>query len=134
MSAQFPIEFLEYLPEYRVVICTRCKHVVWPLEVRSHFQGKEHRLKKPALDAAEAALERWPRLIIDPEEFIHPSSVQEPVAQLPVIRGYQCLQQPVDCGYICESEKGIKRHLREEHGFKQRNRRGRPSLRYSAPN
>lgn len=36
--------YLEHLLEYRLVVCKTCRHAVWPDQIRSHYQVRNHRL------------------------------------------------------------------------------------------
>ncbi len=47
-------EFFEHLAEYQLAICKECRYAVWPDQIKSHLQGKNHKVKhKKAISIAE---------------------------------------------------------------------------------
>lgn len=117
MSTATPVQLLQYLPSYKVIVCTRCRYAIQPKAIERHLK-ESHRIKRcdrqPFLRSAEqfelAEHEVVMRCI--PDEF--------PVPLLPVQNGLRCLYGA--CAYLCLTEKRMKHHWLSVHG-----RRGQAS-------
>ena len=123
-----------YLPEFRVVVCKRCRYAILPSKINTHFAGKPHQLDVAERRRIVDEVSKVPDLITSEEdlqgEFPFPAPSQRPVEGLamPKRDGLQCTIE-VDgcvCGYICTKIDGIRRHCTEEHGWKSTRRGGRP--------
>ena len=77
---------IEHLSEWRMIVCRKCQHAIWPDQVQSHFQDPQHRVKgKEAAPIAETS-QSWPNLIQHPIELniisqVNPSSTNRSMAQ-----------------------------------------------------
>jgi hypothetical protein len=107
-------KYFTRLREYEVIICKECQHAVWPNEVDSHLGGRHHKMKKEERGLVQEAINLlWRGLITEPTQFIAPVEVEDNITELPSYEGWICRF----CAYITTTEKSLKGHWREEHGW-----------------
>ena len=108
--APLPEELLQYLPLYRVVVCTSCRYAIQPKAIARHLK-EIHRIKSSDRQPFMQHLKKFEladhELVTQyvPEEF--------PVPLLPVQSGLQCRSE--DCAYLCVTEKRMKHHWLSVH-------------------
>jgi hypothetical protein len=119
-----PDELLQYLVQYRVVVCTSCKYAIQPKAIERHLK-EIHRMKSPERQVAMkriSKMELADQLLVmqyQPTEF--------PVPLLPVYNGLRCKYE--DCVYMCLTSKRMKHHWLSIHA-----RQGQPTCDWqSAP-
>ncbi|KAH6674868.1 hypothetical protein B0J14DRAFT_23182 [Halenospora varia] len=106
-----PEQLLQYLPTYKVVICSACRYAIQPTAIARHLKeihNIQRSNRKPymqyvspfELDEAEKVR------CLEPQDF--------PVPQLPVQDGLRC-EHP-QCRHLCVSTKRMKSHWSVEHG------------------
>jgi superfamily II DNA helicase RecQ len=114
------------IPEYKLLVCAApsCQHVVWLNQITSHCRGPKHRLK--AKEARQIADKHKDDDITVPRSIEVPNFVEYAVSHLPVhTDGLRCDNDADACHYICRSEKVMRIHCRDAHGWSQYPRRGR---------
>jgi hypothetical protein len=129
MSSTSPAcQFFEHLAEYRVAVCRECRYAVWPDQIAGHLQ-KQHKKPRREAEAVGESIRSWPGLIQYPSELDAPSSVVQPVPQLPVYAdGLLCQLDPGRCQLVFRSNKALKEYWRKAHaGWSAGKKRGRPS-------
>ena len=107
-------QYFTRLREYRVIVCKECKHAVWPKEVDPHLSGKHHKVKKEERESVQESIHSmWRGLITDPEQFVAPVEVEEPIPELSSYEGLMCRF----CAYITTTEKSLKWHWKDKHNW-----------------
>lgn len=106
-----PAELLQYLPLYRVVVCTSCEYAVQPNAIGRHLKDI-HQIyrsrRRPFMQYVSS-------LGLDQPEVVIGSKIHEfPVPGLPVQDGVRCESQ--GCSFLCGSEKRMKCHWSSAHG------------------
>ncbi|KAG9234596.1 hypothetical protein BJ875DRAFT_509342 [Amylocarpus encephaloides] len=105
-----PEQLLQYLPPYKVVVCTFCRYAIQPKAIARHLK-EIHRIKlsdrQPFMQHVEKFELAAHELVMQyvPGEF--------PVPLLPVQSGLQCRSD--DCPYLCKTEKRMKHHWLSVH-------------------
>lgn len=115
-------ELFVHCAEFGVIICRKCRFAVVPVQVERHvkdhhpFVPKQRRISiAQSVNALDGVAHRL-------QDIRYPAADQEPVANLPVYRdGLQCQE----CGYICRSIQGIQKHSKTQHGWVNKQKRGR---------
>ncbi|KAL4780671.1 hypothetical protein BJX76DRAFT_364151 [Aspergillus varians] len=109
-----PCELLKYLPEYQVVICTRCHYAVQPHAISRHLKEIHHilRNRRRKFDQYVSGLNlRGPQDVGPPTQTRH-----FPVPDLPVEPGLRCLA--AGCNHLCASSRRMQTHWQKFHGRK----------------
>ena len=106
-----PEALLQYLPIYRVIVCTFCINAVQPKAIARHLKDihcMKQQDRQPFLQHVEK-LE-----LVEQEVGMQHSLVEFPVPLLPVQSGLQCELE--GCTYLCVTEKRMKHHWPSTHG------------------
>ncbi|KAF4613380.1 hypothetical protein G7Y89_g15505 [Cudoniella acicularis] len=106
-----PADLLQYLPSYKVLICSSCHYAIQPNAIPRHLKEIHsiHRSnRKPFMQhVTNFQLEEAGKIVdLDPGEF--------PVPLLPVFNGLRCEYE--GCKHLCVSTKRMKTHWSSEHG------------------
>jgi superfamily II DNA or RNA helicase len=118
-------EYFYHIGEWRVIMCRECQVAVWPDQVRSHLQNKQHRLNRKDAEGIQDDIQLWYGIENCRSNFTVPAFVRMPVERLPVYNdGQMCMLEPEKCQYICRSTQGIRIHLCNVHKWSARNTRG----------
>ena len=132
------------MPEFRVLICSKCQYAVLPSEIDTHFQKKPtHGLNKTSRQRIVQAVGRIPRLIQDQKElkefgFVFPPPTAPAIPELgePRKDGLKC---PFDkpngkpCTFIVRYSQRIREHCREVHQQGQPKQNGPPRKEHRSP-
>ena len=110
-------ENIEYIEPWKMITCVTCKHALWPQEIVRHFRNRNHKMSlRDARCARQEAMQKYPDMIQDPAEWIHPEGVVQAIPQLKLYHhGYQCQVDPAMCRVIRQNREGIRRHCGEPH-------------------
>jgi hypothetical protein len=109
--ALLPDEFFQYLPLYRVVVCTSCRYAIQPKAIARHLKDI-HRIKRSDREPFMQHIEKFE--LADHEVVMQQTPDEFPVPLLPVQSGLQCRSE--DCAYLCATEKRMKHHWLSVHG------------------
>ncbi|KAF4294543.1 hypothetical protein CNMCM8686_003245 [Aspergillus fumigatus] len=121
-------QFFIKLSQFPIIICQICRHGVWPREVSSHLQGKNHHLPQATAKQVHEAIQGWDGIEHDPLAIQWPTSLPQSIPELDEYPdGLLCQQAPMQCHYVTRSIKTIKQHWREHHGWKVLYKGGRPN-------
>jgi hypothetical protein len=133
------MEYFTHLPEFGVIVCKECKHVVLPSHIDAHFIRKpQHGLGKRERQRIVEAVVEIDGLIDDEEalgrcEFPFPQPTSKPIVALarPRQDGMRCTFNVVGrpCLYVCCSIQQMQEHSLKEHGWRSRDKGGRPKKR-----
>ena len=116
-----------HLSEWRLIVCRKCQHAIWPAQLQSHLQGPHHRMKIKEAEPIVKTTQSWPNLIEYPIELNIPTQVNSAIPHLAIHHdGLLCDIQPERCQYICRSEKFMKTHCKQKHDWSMQSRKGRP--------
>lgn len=119
------MEYFHHLPERQVIICKECQYAVWPSQVRSHLQGKQHRIPGKEAAAIQDDIKQWPGVVPFASELEIPRCIPQPIAEVPLYTdGLQCQLSPVDCQYICRKHNSIQKHWKDQHNWSIQSNRG----------
>lgn len=122
------MEFLQFHPAYRVLICISCKYALVQNTVASHLRSA-HKGQLTPSDMKDC-LKIVGGMCLEPPELVQgivvpPSS--PPIPHLALffdgIMCRLCESQP----YVCRNERKMKRHLKESHAWTSGEKGGRPS-------
>jgi len=105
-----PDQLLQYLPIYKVVICTACKYAIQPNAISRHLKDihKIHRGRRRPF------MEHVSKLDLDDTEIVVQTTVKQfPVPLLPIQDGLRC--EGEGCGHFCVSQKRMKSHWMAVH-------------------
>lgn len=119
-----------HLPEYGVVVCTRCQYAVVPAQIPGHIKTKHRSISAQQRQSIAEAVATLSNIAQAAEEVQYPSATSPAVVGLPVYRDrLRCIKETAygTCNYICRERTGITRHCREQHQWKNPRRRGRVS-------
>lgn len=123
MSVQ-PSDLLQYLGEFKVIVCTSCQYALQPSAISRHLKDI-HRIlrssRKPFVQYVSTLDLNSPETVIQSTDDLK----EFPVPLLPVQDGLKCNHQ--GCSHLCVTEKRMKRHWAIEHG-----QPGRPGLDWSS--
>ncbi|KAL5344753.1 hypothetical protein ACLOAV_010150 [Pseudogymnoascus australis] len=122
------MDFLEFNPNFRVLICTRCKFALAPGTVGSHLSN----LHKDQVTLSERrdCIALWANKPIQPAEVIQQLDVPEdapPVPKLALHSNGVCCLLCQEQAYICGSVRSMQDHLKKAHAWTSRCKAGRPS-------
>ncbi|KAL1643247.1 hypothetical protein SLS61_009346 [Didymella pomorum] len=120
-------QHFEHLAEYALAVCRECRHGVLLSQIKSHVQRSHHVIRKEAELIADE-VRNWAGLSEYASELNVPSQVIEPIQQLPVYQdGKMCRLDPDRCRQIFRSERVMKNHWRDIHGWSPAEKGGRPT-------
>ncbi|KAJ4292577.1 hypothetical protein N0V90_009240 [Kalmusia sp. IMI 367209] len=103
-------DLLEYNPDYGVLICRDCEYAIQKSAVQSHLlRHKIYRGERQNLLSSIAQFD-----LREPDSVRVPDPDTRPIAALPVLDGYCCLQD--GCSNLCASVKRMRRHWADVHG------------------
>lgn len=110
--------YLDYQPAYRIVVCRQCLVGVWPHAVTVHFRSEAHEFTLPQVRRLAQDLEDHRLDLCRPDELQTPVSPVVSLLGLPVyLDGQRCILDPTRCTYVCRSEKVLRKHWKDVHGF-----------------
>jgi hypothetical protein len=126
-----------HLPEFRVIICKKCKYAVLPSQIDAHFTPQRpYGFVKQERERIVQEVAKVNRLILNEEalkqcEFPFPVDIAEPIPalQAPQTNGLRCtfgFERGVTCLYVCGTVQRMQKHSLESHGWKSKNKGGRP--------
>jgi hypothetical protein len=126
-----------HLPEFQVIICKKCKYAVLPSQIDSHFTPQRpHGFTKQERGRIVKEVAKVNRLILNEEalkqcEFPFPVDTTEPMValQAPQTNGLRCTfgsERGFTCPYMCSAVQKMQKHSLETHGWKSKNKGGRP--------
>jgi hypothetical protein len=100
----------QYDPEYKVLICKKCKHVITGLETHlEDAHGLKKKERRPLLDRYN------PLFLLKPEDVHTPLSNRPPFEALgDPIPAFQCL----DCNHISINRKSMRGHYNKAHEWR----------------
>ena len=125
MAAPTADELFVRIPEYSVMVCRQCQYAVRPTQVVFHLTHSPHRIPGPHARQIQAVVDAWDPVERDPSQLVFPVVISRPIEGLAVYRdGILCTQTP-DCGYVCRSREGIRKHWRTQHSWSPYRQRGR---------
>ena len=128
MSVRSVDKYVQYIVEWKIVVCKKCKYAVWPKEITSHFTGHQHRLGKAEVCEIQAQVDQIAGLAT---HFNDVPALDGTVKAFNALHMYSdgllCTIDPDHCKYICRHERSIKKHCQQHHGWVRYRRRGRPS-------
>jgi hypothetical protein len=120
-------QHFEHLAEYALAVCRECRHGVLPSQIKSHVQ-RSHHVKRKEAELIADEVRSWAGLSEYASELNVPSQVIEPIQQLPVYQdGKMCRLDPDRCRQIFRSERVMKNHWRDIHGWSPAEKGGRPN-------
>ena len=119
-----------YLPEHHIYICKTHYQGVLLSQLPSHLHSSHLELTATTRKAIELAAAAFPQWAASADKVVYPLARPQPAAYLPVFKnGFKCIVQTQErsyCGYILRALRGIQEHCREEHGWTNPRKRGRP--------
>lgn len=118
-----------HCPEYRVIICKRCRFAIIPTQIEGHIKAK-HSVTVNRLQARAIAntVGQMLDIVWRPEEVLYPDPGSQLVEWLPVTEnGRRCIaiREGIACNYICCYRTGIQQHCEKEHGWRNPRKQGR---------
>ena len=120
-------QHFEHLAKYALAVCRECRHGVLPSQIKGHVQ-RNHHVKRKEAELIADEVRNWAGLIEYASELNVPSQVIEPIQQLPVYQdGKMCRLDPDRCRQIFRSERVMKNHWRDIHGWSPAEKGGRPT-------
>jgi hypothetical protein len=106
-----PAELLQYLPDYRAVVCVACQYAVQPNAISRHLK-EIHRMQR---SRRRPFMQYVSHLHLDkPHHVIQAKILKFPVPWLPVLDGLQCNDN--GCFHLCASTKRMRMHWISDHG------------------
>ncbi|KAG9228102.1 hypothetical protein BJ875DRAFT_490216 [Amylocarpus encephaloides] len=119
-----PEELLQYLTDYRVLVCTSCRYAIQPAAIARHLK-EIHSIKRGHRKPYMEYVEKFD--LSDLEEVIACKPSKFPVPLLPVQEGLRCTHD--GCSHLCMTDKRMKSHWLSVH-----HRRGEANVDFqSAP-
>ena len=119
--------FIHY-PEYRIVVCRRCRYAIVPAQANRHFRDQHSDIRGPERKAITDHLTSLADVASRPQDVIKPDAGRAPIPDLPTYHdGLRCEEETADgqpCSYICRATKCMQRHYREVHDWVNPRRRG----------
>ncbi|KFY83763.1 hypothetical protein V500_09928 [Pseudogymnoascus sp. VKM F-4518 (FW-2643)] len=104
-------ELLQYLPEYKVVICATCRYAIQPNAIERHLK-ELHKFRR---DSRRPFMQYISKLDLDiPDKVREIRNTESPVPLLPVHDGLRCMHE--GCTHLCVSAKRMKGHWLSAHG------------------
>jgi hypothetical protein len=106
-----PQDLLQYIPDYRVVICVSCRYAVQPNAISRHLKEIHQILRSNR----RPFMQYVAKLHLDEPEIVIQSKVHKfPIPLLPVLDGLACKHR--GCHHLCASVKRMKSHWVSTHG------------------
>jgi len=125
---QFNKSFV-HCPEYRVIVCKRCKFAIIPTQVEGHIKAKHGAtINRSQARAIADTVSHMLDVAWTPEEVIYPDPGSRPIEWIPVTEsGRRCIatREGKACNYVCCHRTGIQQHCEKEHGWKNPRKPGR---------
>ena len=120
-------DHVEWIEAWQMFICATYEHALWPQEMVQHFRHKKHKTMKlrDAQQIRREAMQKYPDVIQDPSEWIHPSTT---VTEIPHQNGFQCQVDPATCQAVRQTKAAMRVHCSELHNRMTHSERGRPSI------
>ena len=115
--------------EYRVIICKRCKYAVNPAQAKGHIQSKHRTISTTQCAQIVALIDRLSEIARSPEDVRYPDPVGAAVPGIPVYEnGLRCTHvvEGQECNYTCREKRVMSRHCRQQHGWRNPRKNGRP--------
>ncbi|KFY35815.1 hypothetical protein V494_05574 [Pseudogymnoascus sp. VKM F-4513 (FW-928)] len=110
-SATGTAELLQYLPAYKVVICTTCRYAIQPNSVERHLK-ELHKFRR---NHRRPLMQYISKLDLDlPDKVREIRNTEFPVPLLRVYDGLRCMHE--GCMHLCVSAKRMKGHWLSDHG------------------
>ncbi|KAE9377699.1 hypothetical protein N431DRAFT_541355 [Stipitochalara longipes BDJ] len=106
-----PAELLQYLPLYKVVICSACRYAIQPQAIARHLKEIHHihrGHRRPYMQYISTLS------LSSVEDVLEAKIYEFPVTSLPVQDGLICESE--GCGHLCVSTKRMRTHWLDEHG------------------
>lgn len=126
------MDILEYWPDYRLLICKRCKRAIYPPLLATHLK-RLHMRDTPQLASSQLVQafmdETIPEILdaslLDPrlEPLILPPLNCHPFENLQTHKGYGCNH----CSLVSKSEDVLQKHYNAQHAVVRRGSGGRKS-------
>ena len=106
-----PAQLLQYLPIYKVLVCTQCRYAVQPNGIPRHLKDIHHIYRS----RRQPFMQHVSKFQLDHPQEVNRRKVHGfPVPSLPVENGLRCESQ--GCSYLCVSVKRMKHHWLSVHG------------------
>ena len=100
----------------RLLACRKCAACVWPEEVSSHLQGREHGLSREHGREAQQIIQQWPNVLHKGDSLPVLNDVVPRIPELKLHRnGLSCQVVPEQCQHIRRTEKAIQHHCSIAH-------------------
>jgi hypothetical protein len=120
-------QHFEHLVEYTLAMCRECRHGVLPSQIKSHVQ-RSHHVKHKEAELIADEVRNWAGLSEYASELNVPSQFVKPIQQLPVYQDRKmCQLGPNRCRQIFQSERVMKNHWRDIHGWSPAEKGRRPT-------
>jgi len=120
-----------HCPEYKVIICRRCKFAIIPTQVEGHIKAKHGAtINRSQARAIADTVSHMLDVAWTPEEVLYPDPGVRPIEWIPVTEnGRRCIakREGKACNYVCCHRTGIQQHCEKEHGWKNPRKPGRRS-------
>lgn len=119
-----------YLPAHHIAVCkTHCQGVL-SSQVLSHLDGSHKDLTTATRRAIASAARTHTECATSIEDVVYPLPGAQPLACLPLYKDrFRCeagLHGHSPCGYLVRRLKHIQDHCRQQHGWSNPRKRGRP--------
>ena len=118
---------MEYVCKVRdtgFISCKKCKYVLLPSTLDSHFKSRSHRLSSEVRQSIIEEVGKWPSLVSNRQEF---KAQVERIPKNPLFFSELSLYRDgLGChehSFIAKNRVGIQKHYRDLHGWE--NPRGR---------
>ena len=111
MADSQPQDLLEYISQYRILICTECRYAIQPAAISRHLKELHHIYRHDRKQLLDSIVNLE---LADPVDVGMPPVDSLPVKSLPVEDGVAC--NFLGCGHLCVTIKRMKRHWVTEHG------------------
>jgi hypothetical protein len=122
------MDFLQFHPTYKVLICTSCKYALVPNTVASHLRNAHKGQLTPM--AIKDCLRIVGAMCLTAPELVQRMVIPPSNLPIPHLALYfdgivcrLCESQP----YVCRSKRSIRAHLKETHAWTSGEKNGRPS-------
>jgi hypothetical protein len=121
------MDFLEFNPKFRVLICTRCKFALALGTIGSHLSN----LHKDQVTLSERrdCIAHWANKPIQPAKAIQQLEIPEDALPVPKLALYSngiCCLLCQEQAYICGNVRSMQDHLKRTHAWKSGCKHGRP--------
>lgn len=113
------------LPEYQVIVCRKCQYAVRPTGIVEHLRRSHHQIPASHARHVQETVFTWDGWVPDPQQLVFPTHVQRPIEGLATYTDGLLCTVNENCGYISRSERSMRQHWRNEHGWCVSGQRGR---------